>query len=116
MAAFYVLAGLNHFVAPDFYAPMMPPYLPWHLGLIYLSGVVEVALGVGLLVSRTRAAAAWCVILMLVAFMPVHVYMLTDAASFPDVPIAFLWGRLPLQALLIAWAYTHTRDDPSSTS
>lgn len=111
LAGFYSLAGLNHFIAPEFYTPMIPPYLPAGLVLVYLSGIVEIGLGIGLLVARTRVAAAWSVILMLLAFMPVHIYMLTDAERFPDVPMGLLWARLPVQALLMGWAFWHTRSD-----
>lgn len=46
----FVLAGLNHFFNPAFYLKIMPPYLPWRLFLVYLSGFFEMALGVLLLI------------------------------------------------------------------
>lgn len=58
LCVFFVVAGLNHFINPDFYLKSMPPYLPWHLFLVYLSGFVEAALGILLLVpALTRTAA-----------------------------------------------------------
>ena len=48
MAAFYVIAGANHFAQPDVYMPMIPPYLPWHRALIALSGAAEIGLGIAL--------------------------------------------------------------------
>ena len=57
MGLFYIAAGVNHFVAPGFYLPMMPPYLPWHEPLVLLSGVAEVAVGVGVLIPQTRVMA-----------------------------------------------------------
>lgn len=109
MAAFYVGAGVNHFIHPDFYLPMMPPYLPEPFLLILLSGVMEVLLGLALLFEKSRAFAAWSIIAMLCAFMPVHIHMLTNAELYPEIPLSVLWGRLPLQALFILWAYWFTR-------
>lgn len=109
---FYVGAGVNHFASPDTYVPMMPPYLPFHLGLIYLSGLIEIALGASILVAKLRPWAAWVTIAMLLAFMPVHVYMLMEPGLFPDIPLPVLWLRLPLQGLFILWAWWFTRPEP----
>ena len=58
MAIFYVVGGINHFAQTDFYMPMMPPYLPWHAALVYLSGVAEIVLGIAVLVPSLRGLAA----------------------------------------------------------
>jgi uncharacterized membrane protein len=109
MAILYIGAGINHFLNPDFYLPMMPPYIPAPSTMILLSGVIEVLLGVGLWVPKTRSFAAWAIIAMLFAFMPVHIHMLVNAEQYSDIPVAVLWARLPLQALFVAWAYWHTK-------
>ena len=114
MGGFYVIAGLNHFANPDFYRPMMPPYLPWHGGLIHLSGLAEVVLGVAVLVPRTRRAAAWGTMFLLVAVLPANLHV-----AVHDVPLGgaahgagvWNWVRLPLQALLIVWAWWYTDAD-----
>lgn len=110
LAAFYVVAGVNHFISPDFYMQIMPPYLPWHLELVYLSGVAEIALGVAVLFPQTRVLAAWGIILLLIAVFPANLHQ-----ALNDVPIdgesvgPMRWVRLPFQALFIAWAWWHTR-------
>lgn len=110
MALLYVLAGLNHFRAPDFYMPMMPPYLPAHGLLICLSGVAEVLLGILLIPKKTRRLAAWGIIALLIAVFPANVYMLqTGGAGFGDISKAALVARLPIQGLLIWWAWIYTR-------
>jgi uncharacterized membrane protein len=110
MAAFYVLAGINHFRAPDFYRPMMPPYIPFHDFCIYVSGGAEIVLGLGLLHPLTRAFAAWGIEAMLTVFLTVHVYMLQErAGKFASVPAWVLWARLPGQAFLMAWALVYTK-------
>ena len=57
MGVFYIVAGINHFLAPHFYMPMMPPYLPWHAGLVFLSGVAELGLGIAVLIPPLRRMA-----------------------------------------------------------
>jgi uncharacterized membrane protein len=71
----FVAAGVNHFVRPDFYVKIMPPYLPWHLELVYLSGVAEIVLGVLVLIPKWRSLAAWGLIALLVAVFPANIHM-----------------------------------------
>lgn len=114
MAPAYVVAGLLHFVVPELYAQIIPPVLPAPLALVYLSGVAEVAVGVGLLWPRSRQYAAWATIALLVAIFPANVYMATSGVAVSGMPgggdpsAAVRWGRLPLQGVLILWAYWYT--------
>ncbi len=109
----FVWAGVNHFVNPDFYVRIMPPYLPAHLALVYLSGIAEAVLGAMLLVPRWSRVAAWGLVALLVAVFPANVHMATHPEDFASVASAgLLWLRLPLQAVLILWAWWYTR--PSS--
>ncbi len=89
------------------YVAMMPAALPWHLALVYISGVAEVAGGLGLLVPRTRRAAAWGLIALFIAVFPANVNMAVNELPLGTkaVPTWALWARLPLQLVLIAWAY-----------
>jgi len=116
MAPLYVVAGVMHFVVPQLYVQIVPPSLPAPLALVYLSGLAEVAVGVGLLVPRTRRYAAWATIALLLAIFPANVYMATSGVVVSGIPgsgdpAAFVrWGRLPLQGVLILWAYWYTDD------
>jgi uncharacterized membrane protein len=119
MGVFYVLAGTMHFVRPDFYLPMMPPYLPAHLALIYVSGLAEIVLGVVVLLPGTRPAAAWGIILLLVAVFPANVHIaLHNVPVFGAKQGAGIgnWIRLPVQGLLIAWAWWYTGREPFAPS
>jgi len=107
---FFLWGGLNHFRVTDFYLRMMPPYLPWHLALVYISGIAEIVLGVLLLVPGLRRVAAWGLIALLVAVFPANIHMALHAELFPEFNSALLWGRLPAQALLIVWASWYTGD------
>lgn len=106
----FMLAGVNHFLRPQFYLQMMPPVLPAHLFLVYLSGVFEIALGILLLIPRFQRIAAWGLIALLIAVFPANIYMAVNAASFPDFSATALYLRLPLQFVLIAWAFWLTKD------
>jgi len=105
----FVLAGINHFLNPDFYLRIMPPYLLWHLFLVYLSGIFEIVLGVLLLISRFSRLAAWGLIALLIAIFPANIYMAMNTELFPEFNPLLIWLRLPLQLLLIAWAYWLTK-------
>jgi uncharacterized membrane protein len=112
MAVFYILAGLMHFVQPDYYRPMMPPYLPWHAFLIYLSGLAELGLGTAVLIPSIRPLAAWGIILLLIAIFPANIHIaMHNVPVFGATEGAGIgnWIRLPFQAVLIAWAWWYTR-------
>jgi uncharacterized membrane protein len=111
MAAFYIYAGVRHFRYPAFYLRMMPPYLPAHEWLNYISGAAEIILGLLLLVPRWSRWAAWGVIALLVAVFPANMQMALHPEQFTEFRPVFLYLRLPLQLVLIAWAYWHTRPD-----
>jgi uncharacterized membrane protein len=96
------------------YERIMPDYLPRHHELVLLSGLAEIAGGVGVLVPQTRRAAAWGIVLMLVAVFPANVWMVQHPERFPGVPMWAMWLRLPLQVPLIWWAYRYTRRDEIS--
>lgn len=105
LAGLLVVAGVNHFVNPEFYVRIMPPYLPWHYELVLLSGVFEILGGIGLLIPRTRTIAVWGVIALLVAVFPANLHMALNPELFPRFPPPVLWGRLPFQLVFIAWTY-----------
>jgi uncharacterized membrane protein len=103
MGMFYIFAGAMHFIKPSFYLALMPPWLPWHRGLVAVSGVIEVALGLLVLVPATRPYAAWGIIALLLAVFPANIH-----AAITAVPGAGGYVRLPLQVVFIAWAWWYT--------
>ena len=120
MGLTYVVGGVLHFVAPDVYEQVVPPQLPRPKTLVYLSGFAEVGLGLGVLFERTRRPSAYGLVALLLAVFPANVYMaVADDLELEGVPERFsdpddtaLWARLPLQAVLIAWAWWYT-DEPA---
>ncbi|MFC7325720.1 MauE/DoxX family redox-associated membrane protein [Halorubrum rutilum] len=121
MGAVYVVAGVSHFLAPESFARAVPPEFPRPRALVYLSGVAEVLLGLGMQFDRTRRASAWGIVALLVAVFPANVYMATDDVAaefvpsrFAEVARAAAWARLPLQAMLVLWAWWHSLPDPGA--
>lgn len=107
-AALFIIAGIGHFVATDFFLKIMPPYLPLHLPIVLVSGVIEIMLGILLLVPRYSRLAAWGIIALLFAVFPANIYVYQHQEMFPLPWIVHLL-RLPLQAVLILWAFAYTR-------
>jgi uncharacterized membrane protein len=117
---FYLAGGINHFRNPDSYFKLIPSYLPYPTLLNILAGISEIGFALLLIPSRTRKFAAWGIILMLIAFLPVHISMIGDAplklGSISVTPL-LAWVRLLLlQPLLILWAWWHASDKTSPSS
>ena len=105
-AAMFIAAGTAHFLWPNAYLKIMPPALPRPELLVALSGAAEIAGGVGLLIRPLRKAAAWGLILLLIAVFPANIYMAGGREQMGlTVSPLLLWLRLPLQFLLIAWVW-----------
>ncbi|CAM3523585.1 DoxX family protein [Aequorivita lipolytica] len=108
MGVLYVLAGMNHFRKPKIYERIMPPYIPAQSTMVMLSGLAEMALGFMIMNKNTQEVAAWGIIIMLVLFIPIHIYMLQNEKAAMKLPKWALIIRLPLQFGLIYWAFLYT--------
>jgi uncharacterized membrane protein len=114
LALLFVSGGINHFRSPELYVRMMPPWIPAHLPLVYVSGVLEILGGLAVLVRPIRPWAGLGLMLLLVAIFPANLHMALNPDAFPGIPATALWVRLPLQLVLIAWAYWATRTQPGA--
>jgi uncharacterized membrane protein len=105
---FYLVAGINHFLTPDLYLPLIPPFFSYPESINVLAGVAEILLGLGVLYFPTRKRAAWGIVMMLVCFIPSHVYFIQVGSCIPEglcVPAWIGWMRLLLiHPVLIYWA------------
>jgi uncharacterized membrane protein len=110
-AALFVVAGANHFAKPKTYQAIVPPGFGPPAAMVAITGIAEIAGGLGLLVRPLRRAAGWGLIALLISVFPVHIYMLTARGKLPgwDVPRWALWARLPLQGVLIGWVWFVSR-------
>jgi uncharacterized membrane protein len=113
MGCSYVLVGILHFANTTLFLNIMPPYLPFHLELVYLSGATEILLGSLLMLKKYQTYAAWGLVLLLIAVYPANIYL-----AFNKVPqealevsaFAVSWVRLPIQFVLLGLAYWHTKE------
>ncbi len=108
LAAFMIIAGVMHFIRPAFFLQIMPPYLPAHRELVFISGVCELLLGLLLLRKRWSRTAAWGVVALLIAVFPANIHLFQNQHLLPAPPLVHLL-RLPLQGIFILWALRHTR-------
>ena len=108
-SAFYVLVGTQHFVNPQWFVQIVPPYLPYPLELVYMSGFCEITLGLLLLIPSLRFTAGWGLILFLIAVFPANIYVAQTNGDAMNTTALIAWGRLPFQLVFIAIAYWHTR-------
>lgn len=107
MAILYILAGINHFVNPRFYYKITPPFLKNKPLINVISGGAEILLGIMLFTSFS-SWAAWGIIVLLIAVFPANVYHLQQKGAGMKIPVWALWVRLPMQLILIYWAYVFT--------
>jgi uncharacterized membrane protein len=115
---FFIGAGAMHFVKPEPYRAIMPPYVPAPDAMVALSGVAEAVGGAGLLIGATRRAAGWWLVATLVAIFPANLHMALHPERFAEhVPggRAGLYARLPFQAVFIAWVLAAAKDGTEET-
>ncbi len=108
MALIYTVAGLNHFRSPKLYERIIPPYFSNPKLLNIISGFAEIALGIALMIPVTSNYAAWGIIALLIAVFPTHIYMYQNEKAGMKLPKLVLLLRMPLQLVLMYWAYLYT--------
>ncbi len=114
LALMFVVAGALHFTSPEFYVSIMPPYLPWHLELVYLSGVLEILGGLGLLVAPIRRVTGYALIALLAAVYLTNIHMALNPGDFAHLASRWaLYLRLPVQFVFVAWVWWGTQPEGS---
>jgi len=116
LSAAFVTTGVLHFLRTEYFEQIVPDYLPAHRELVLISGVAEIAGGVGVVFPQTRRLAGAWLIALLIAVFPANVNMAINSGRFDSIAPALLWARLPLQALLIWWVYRATHESRSAAS
>lgn len=107
MAFLYIFIGIKHFLDPAFFLKIMPPYIPFHLFFVYISGVFEILLGLGLLFEKTRKYAAYGLIALLVLVFPANIHLYFNPEILEATQQAALI-RMFFQLPLIFIAYWHS--------
>lgn len=112
LSIFFVTAGINHFINPDFYLPLIPPYFPNHHLINSCSGIVEITLGIGLMFPVFRQYAALGIVILMLLFVPSHIYFVQMGSCIEDLCTEpwIGWVRLVvIHPLLILWAFWHSK-------
>ena len=109
MSVFYVGVGIDHFRRPEWYVEIVPPFLPYKLELVLISGLAEVILGFMLLHPKMRFFAGNGLIILLFLVYPANIYLAyTNGAALDTSPLV-AWSRLPIQFVFIGIAYLHSK-------
>lgn len=113
-----IVIGAKHFTDPEPFVRIVPDALPYHGSLVYISGLVEILAGAGLLIPPVSRAAAWTLVVLYIAVFPANLYQAVHNINVPGLPHdpPLIWLRLPFQALLVAWAWWLTRNYDSVQS
>ena len=109
----YIWVGVQHFIDTSFFLKIMPPSFPFHKESVYVSGVLEILFGSGIIIKKTRFYASWGIILLLIVVYPANIYLAfsKDAQQAIGVSSFFaFWVRLPIQFVLIALAYFSSKN------
>ena len=109
----YIWVGVQHFIDTSFFLKIMPPSFPFHKESVYVSGVLEILFGSGVIIKKTRFYSSWGIILLLIAVYPANIYLAfsEDAQQAVGVSSFFAsWVRLPIQFALIALAYFSSKN------
>ncbi len=104
---FYSIVGIKHFIEPDYFLSIIPPYLPFHLELVYISGFFEILFGLIILFPKYRFYGSIGLILLLIAVFPANIYLVQSKEAQEAIGTSqqiAIW-RLPIQGILIWIAY-----------
>ena len=109
----YIWVGLQHFIDTSFFLKIMPPSFPLHKESVYVSGVLEIIFGSGIIIKKTRFYASWGIIFLLIAVYPANIYLAYSEDAQQAIGVSSFsasWVRLPIQFILIALAYFSSKN------
>ena len=115
MSLLYIIIGINHFTNPALFTAIVPPFLIYKDEIVYLSGLIEIIMGILLLIKKTRTIGSWGVILLLICVFPANVYLYNSEIAREALHISKNQAliRLPFQIPLIILAYWHSKESNS---
>ena len=109
LIGFYIIAGSNHLLNPQMYTELIPDYLPYHTLINYGSGLLEITLALGVAFAKTRYYAAIGIILMLLLFIPSHLFFIKNGSCVEGILCVapwVAWFRLVVfHSLLMYWVW-----------
>lgn len=110
MSAMLVLTAVGHFLFTRGMAMMLPDFVPYRIELVYLTGIIELAAAIGLLLPKYSKTTAWFLIIFFIVLLPANIYAAMhhvnlQTAAFDGSGPDYLWFRIPLQLFFIVWVY-----------
>ncbi len=110
MAAMLFFTAIGHFAFTKGMTMMIPSIIPLKTELVYLTGILEIILGIGLLIPSLRVYSAWVLVIFFIFLLPANIYAALNnidyqKGTFDGNGMSYLWFRIPLQILFIAWTY-----------
>lgn len=110
MSIMLLFTAMGHFVFAEGMGMMLPSFVPWKEVIVYVTGALEIAAAVGLLIPATRTITAWFLIAFFILILPANIYAAINhvdyqTGTFDGKGLDYLWFRVPLQILFIAWVY-----------
>jgi len=110
LSAMLVFSAIGHFAFTRGMSLMVPRFIPFKTGIVYLTGVIEILFAIGVLIPAYRVFTAWSLIIFLILVLPANIYAAIQRvdyqkATFNGSGINYLWFRIPLQILFIVWTY-----------
>lgn len=110
LAIMLLFTAIGHFAFTKGMALMIPPFIPYKTTLVYLTGLLEIAFSIGLLMPRLRLWTAWLLIAFFLLLLPANIYAAMEhinyqTSTFDGPGSSYLWFRIPMQVFLIAWTY-----------
>ena len=114
--AWFFGGGIAHFVNPDFFVRITPPWVPYPLAVVYISGVFEIVLALLVLWPKTRSMAGWGLIALTIAVTPANIHMYLNPELFPEASQDAYLIRLVIQCVLLATIWWSTREHKANGS
>jgi uncharacterized membrane protein len=100
IALFMIYAGVQHFIKPDFFMPFVPKFLPLKTSIIYVSGAIEILVGLLLFIKKYSNFGAIGILILLILFLPIHIWdVFSETPAIGSKQAALI--RLPIQLILI---------------
>jgi len=110
LSTMLIFTGISHFFFTDGMAMMIPPFIPFKVEVVYLTGIIEIIAAIALFIPSLRILTAWLLIAFFVLILPANIYASIkqvdiQKATYDGVGLVHLWFRIPLQILFIIWTY-----------
>jgi uncharacterized membrane protein len=110
MSAMLLFTAIGHFAFANGMSMMLPEFISFKTEIIFLTGIIEIAAAIGLLIPNFRITTGWLLIAFFILILPANIYAANNhldyqRGTFDGNGPAYLWFRIPLQILFIAWTY-----------